>query len=450
MHKILIVEDEPAMRLGMSHLLTTSGYEVYTASDGLEGSRLIDEMFFDLILTDLRLPKLDGLSLLQKVKEKSSSTGVIIITAYADVKTAVEAMKLGAFDYVSKPFSNEELLLVLDKFLHFKDLKEEVNQLKQTLREKRAFDKFIGNSPKMQEVFDKISAVAPTDVSVLIQGQSGTGKELVANAIQSLSHRKDKPFVKMNCAAIPESMFEDELFGHEKGAFTSASELRKGKLEAANTGTIFFDEIADMPLSMQAKLLRVIEDKCISRLGSNSIIKVDVRFLYATSKNLTEAVKEGRFRDDLYHRINVVRIVLPPLHERKEDIASLVDYFLQHFGQKYGRLNLKLSTDAYQYLLSRHYTGNVRELKHLIERAVLLCKSNTVSKHDLCDEYHSESQNTAGSLRQSLTLAEKLRQTERDYIASVLELTGGKKQETAKILGISRKALWEKIKEHGL
>jgi DNA-binding NtrC family response regulator len=455
MEKILIIEDDPAMRLGMSHFLRSSGFYVSELHEGLGVMELLKKERFDIVITDLRLPGIDGLTVLKNIKKEYPETGVIVITAFAEVKTAVEAIKEGAFDYLAKPFSNEELLLVVERFLRFRDLEMEVKRLRQSIR--GTGDRLIGESPVMKELFDRIEAIAKTDVPVLIQGESGTGKELVANEIHSMSLRKDRPYIKINCAAIPEALFESELFGYEKGAFTGALETRKGKFELASGGTLFFDEIGDMPLGLQAKLLRVIEEHSITRLGGREPISVDVRCIYATSKNLKELVREGRFREDLYYRINVVPINIPPLRERKEDIPHLIEYFLEHFKYKYSKQDLKLSPSAYEALLSYNYPGNVRELKHALERGVLLSKNGIITTENLPEEFSNIQPSTITfatnikrCLSNNLSLQECLSSLEKTLIMNTLKETGGKKLEAAKRLGISRKVLWKKLKNYGI
>jgi DNA-binding NtrC family response regulator len=447
--RILIIEDEPAIRVGISHFLSSSGYQVKACEDGEKGIAALKDDF-DLIITDLKLPKYDGLFILSHIKKASPDTGVIIITAYAEVRTAVQAIKDGAFDYISKPFSNEELLIVIERFFKLRNLEAEVNRLRASVGEAAAFENIIGISPAMKDVFDRISAVAQTDVAALIQGESGTGKELVANAIHNLSKRKNKPCLKINCAAIPESLFESELFGCEKGAFTGATETRKGKFETADKGSIFFDEIGDMPTGLQAKLLRVIEDHTISRLGGNGSIKVDVRGIYATAKNLNECVAAGRFREDLFYRINVVPITIPPLRERKEDIPCLIEHFLKHSGEKYGKQEIKVSQSAYDALLSYHYPGNVRQLKHAIERAVLLSKNGTLDVENLPEEFSSRGKFLTAASHNSANLSDRIISVEKQAILDALKETGGRKMEAAKKLGISRKALWKKIKDYSI
>jgi len=448
-YRILIIEDEPTMRLGMRHFLSSSGFTVKACEDGAEGISAIEKENFDLVITDLKLPKYDGLTILKHVKTTTPETGVIIMTAYADVKTAVQAIKDGAFDYIAKPFSNEELLITIERFLKFRNLEAELSRLKESVSERVSFENLVGVSPSMKDVFDRISSIAKTDVPVLIQGESGTGKELVANAIHNLSLRKNKPCTKINCAAIPENLFESELFGHEKGAFTGATEVRKGKFEITDGGSIFFDEIGDMPFGLQAKLLRVLEDHIITRLGGNTPIKVDVRGIYATSKNLKDCIATGKFREDLFYRINVVPIVIPPLRERREDIPYLIEYFLKYFGEKYSKPELKVAPSAYEALMSHNYPGNVRELKHAIERAVLLSKNGLIDLKNLPDEFLAPKTENIIPVG-NLSLHENIMSVEKQVIINALKESGGKKIEAAKKLGISRKVLWKKLKEYSL
>jgi len=447
--KILIIEDEPTMRIGMEHLLTASGYHIKSCKDGREGISTIERESFDLVITDMRLPGYDGLSILRRVKALSPSTGVIIITAYAEVKTAVQAIKDGAFDYLSKPFSNDELLILIERFLRFRNLETELSRLKDTAGKEKVFERLVGVSPSMKTIFDRIEAIADTDVPVLIQGESGTGKELVANAIHNLSSRRDKGYVKINCAAIPENLFESEIFGYEKGAFTGASEMRRGKFEVANGGTIFFDEIGDMPPGLQPKLLRVIEENTLYRLGGSDPIRINVRGIYATSKNLRELVKTGRFRDDLFYRINVVPITIPPLRERREDIPYLIDHFLEVFGNKYSKPEIRVTPAAYEGLISYNYPGNVRELKHAIERAVLLSRNGLIDIKDLPEEF-SSAERERPEISLHLPLQKGISCLEKEMILNALRETGGKKIEAARRLGISRKVLWKKIKDYGI
>lgn len=446
--KILLIEDEPTMRLGMSHLLSSSGYQVESCQDGEEGLSLIKNSTFDLVVSDLRLPKFDGLSILQHTKRISPETGIVIITAYAEIKTAVQAIKDGAFDYLAKPFSNEELLITIERFLKFRRMETELNELRRSVKETKGFEKLIGISRHMKGVFDRIATIANTDVPVLIQGESGTGKELVADAIHNLSKRKDGPYIKINCAAIPENLFESELFGYEKGAFTGALETRKGKFELGNGGTIFFDEISEMPLSLQVKLLRVIEDQIVNRLGGSQGVKIDVRGIYATSRNLKELIKMDKFREELFYRINVVPIEIPLLRERREDIPCLIEYFLKYFGEKYKKTGPTMTPSAYEALINYDYPGNVRELKHAVERAMLLSRDGKIDVDHLPPEIYTHKIENPLSNQPNIPFKMGIRSLEKQMVIEALNETKGKKIEAAKRLGISRKVLWKKMKEY--
>ena len=379
MKKILLIEDERSMRLGLAHSLKSQGYSVKAVADGAEGIHLIGTESFDVVVTDLKLPGANGIEVLKAVKSASFDAGVMIITAFADVKTAVEAMKEGAYDYIAKPFDPDELLIVIERFFKQRELEHENIRLREEIRECKHFEQIIGASPGMQLVFDKIRAVAKTDSDVIIYGESGTGKELVANAIYNLSARRDKPFVKINCAAIPEALLESELFGHEKGAFTGAVQRRKGKFEVAQGGTIFLDEVGDLPIPLQAKLLRVIENRSFERLGGNESITIDVRIVYATSKSLKKEEETGKFRRDLYYRLNVLPIQVPPLRERREDISLLIRHFLGSIGSNQGKPDISIAPDALEALLQYDYPGNVRELKHAVEMAVTFCPGKVIT-----------------------------------------------------------------------
>lgn len=448
--KILIIEDELSVRLGIACTLEGSGYQVEAADNGLEGIRLFEGKHFDIVITDLRLPGADGIEVLKFVKGISADAGVIIITAFADVKTAVDAMKEGAYDYISKPFDPEELLLVIDRFIKHRGLVLENIRLREEVRGKKEFQYIVGASPGMQALFGSIDVVAKTDSSVMIYGESGTGKELAADAIHNLSPRKDMPFIKINCAAIPETLLESELFGHEKGAFTGAILRRKGKFEIANGGTIFLDEIGDMPLAIQAKLLRILENHTFERLGGNETITVDVRTIYATRKNLKDEVKANRFREDLYYRLNVLPITLPPLRERKEDIPILLEHFKDIFSRKTGKSNLTISPSAMDLLLAYDYPGNVRELEHAVEMAVTLSRGNNIEPCCLPVEIRgTDAKNVFETPCDDVNLTDRVKAFERGLLNRALDETGGKKKETAKKLGISRGTLWRKLKEHG-
>ncbi|EKD38291.1 MAG: hypothetical protein ACD_75C00788G0004 [uncultured bacterium] len=456
MNKILLIEDERSMRLGLTHGLKAAGYNVVATDKGIKGIELATQQYFDLVVTDVRLPDTDGIEVLRRVKSFSPDTGIIIITAFAEVKNAVAAIKDGAYDYLAKPFDPEELQMIIARFLRQRELECENSRLKEELQQCRFSEKIIAETPVMEALFEKISAVARTDSTVLIQGESGTGKELVVNAIHELSARRDKPLIKINCAAIPEALLESELFGHEKGAFTGALQRRMGKFEAAHGGTLFLDEIGDMPLALQAKLLRVIENLSFERLGSNEPVKVDIRTIYATAKNLEQEKDAHRFRADLYYRLNVLPITLPPLRQRRDDVPLLVRHFSEKIAKKNGTAKVTVAPAAMRVLMSYEFPGNVRELKHAIEMAATFCKGNIIEPYDL-PEAMARAAETEGKkcgleagpgALDTLPLPEKIKTMEKELIAQALEEMGGVKKDVAKRLGVSRGTLWRKLKEH--
>src|SRR5512147_205201 len=364
--KILVADDEQSMREFLDIMLKKEGYKVSLASNGEEVSKLVENDLFDLVLLDIRMPKLDGISALKKIKANTPETVVIMITAYASADTAIKAMKEGAYDYITKPFKIEEIKLIIKNALEKKNLQKENILLKQVVRDRYHFDNIIGQSPKMVTLYDLLEKVSPTKTNILITGESGTGKELVAKAIHYNSPRKDKPFVTLNCGAIPESLIESELFGHMKGAFTDAIATKKGLFEMADEGTIFLDEISELPLLMQVKLLRVLQDKEFKRVGGTEDIRVDARIIAATNKDLEEAVKEKRFREDLFYRLNVIQIKLPSLRERREDIPLLADHFLKKFSTELSKAMTAVSPEADRLLRDYNYPGNVRELQNIV------------------------------------------------------------------------------------
>jgi len=448
--KILIIEDEPTVRLGICTTLKSSGHTVDSADNAVDGLALFKNGQHDLVITDLVMPGAKGgMDVLAGVKETASKSGVIVMTAHGNVKTAVEAMRLGAFDYITKPFDPEELQIAIDKFMGQSRLEEENIQLREELHGKRFLANIVGADPLIKSLGDRIRAVAASDATVLILGETGTGKELVADAIYTLSPRRDKPFIKINCAAIPETLFEAELFGHEKGAFTGAAARRTGKLEAAHGGTVLLDEIADMPLMIQAKLLRAIEERSIERLGGNHRVPVDVRFLCATSKNLKEAVTAGTFRQDLYYRIHVLPILIPPLRERRSDIPLLIRHFFDQFSARTGRVPINLTPAAATALYNYSFPGNVRELKHAIEAAATLCPDATIDILQLPQEIQDAPPEEAIPLNAdvSLTLPEQVRTLERKLIMQALEEAEGKRSIAADSLGICRRTLWKKMRD---
>lgn len=448
--KILVIEDEPSVRLGLCTALKAAGHRVSSAGTAADGISLFDKEQHELIVTDLVMPGGEGgMEVLAAVKSRSAQSGVIVMTAFGTVKTAVEAMRRGAFDYITKPFDAEELLIAIDRFISQTRLEEENLLLREEVRDKRRLESMVGASPVILKLCDTIRAAAHSDASVLILGETGTGKELVANALCALSPRRDKPFIKINCAAIPETLFESELFGYEKGAFTGAVNRRKGKLEAAYGGTVLLDEIGDMPLMIQAKLLRVIEERRLERLGGNEGVALDVRFLFATARNLKEAIRAGSFREDLYYRINVLPLRVPPLRERQQDIPLLVRHFLEESASSSGRPALAVSPEAMRLLERHDYPGNVRELKHALAMAATLCQGTVITplhlpedmrSPELCEEPDSAADGPA-------LLTDKVRHLERELIQQALEESGGRKALAAERLGICRRTLWKKMRD---
>ena len=465
---ILIIDDEPLMRISIADALKAEGYQVKVAATGPEGVDLIKKEQFEIIITDLRLPGLDGLQVLLTCKEVSPRTGVIVITAHGSVETAVEAMKMGAYDYITKPFSMDELLLIVKRLLKMLELEDENRSLREELEGRFSFKGILGKNDKMRDLLEKIKLIAPTDSTILIVGESGTGKEVVANAIHHNSSRREGAFIKVSCAALPESLLETELFGHEKGAFTGALRQRKGRFELAHQGTLFLDEIGEISPVVQVKLLRVLQERRFERVGGSTTVEVDVRLVCASQRDLKKEVQAGRFREDLYYRLSVVPVYLPPLRERKEDIGLLAQHFLEKFGKRMGKTIGSLSEQSRAMLLQYSFPGNVRELENTIERAVTLsCHEGNIEPWELCgfpscpylggpvqptcsfcsEETHLVTA-TKGALLEELAAARE--QFERQYILKVLERTQGNKTEAARILGVSRKALWEKSKRYGI
>lgn len=465
---ILIVDDEPLMRLSMVDALEAVGHDVHAAATGTEGVDLVGKRAFDLVITDLRLPGADGLTVLKVTKEMHPQTEVVVITAHGSVETAVGAMKLGAFDYITKPFQMDELLLIVERAGTVVALRKENQDLKEALEDKFSFGGILGSNTRMRAVLDKIKLVAATDSTVLILGESGTGKELAANAVHQNSPRRDYPLIKVSCAALPETLLEAELFGHEKGAFTGALRQRRGRFEMANRGTLFLDEIGEISPVVQVKLLRVLQERKFERVGSNETIEVDVRMVCATQKDLRKEVAHGRFREDLFYRLNVVQIVIPPLRERQEDIMVIADHVLQSCS---GKLHKKLkgfSQAARELLLRYSYPGNVRELENMIERAVALGREReAIQPADLCGFQScpylgGPPQDSCGFCSEGLSQGSKKKESpltalsaaregfEKEYIVSVLDRVEGNRTTASKILGLSRKALWEKCKRYGI
>ena len=444
--KILIIDDDRAILDACSQALVKEKYIVQMAETGEKGMTLFRKELFDVILLDLKLPGMDGMVLLKMMREESHETPVIIITGHASVESAIEAMKLGSFDYLVKPFGVEELRIVIKKALATRKLMLENLYLRKELEVKSEFDSTIGNSPAIQKVLELVKRVSTTDTTILLTGESGTGKELIARMIHRLSLRSNHPFVAVDCGALVESLFESELFGHEKGSFTGAYATKYGRFEIANKGTIFLDEIANISLNIQAKLLRVIQEREVSRIGSSRTIKIDVRIIAATNKDLAAYVKSGKFRDDLYYRLNVVPIHIPPLRERKEDIPLLVNHFLHKYNKKAKREVASISKEALKTLLEYEWPGNVRELENTIERAVVLSKSNTLAIDDLI--YHGISVGKSTIFEPSDGRFKTLDEVEKEYIRQVLTASNNNKSKAAELLGIDRKTLRAKLQKY--
>jgi DNA-binding NtrC family response regulator len=446
---ILVVDDERSIRVGLKGLLAKEGHAVSIAESGDEALRLLGDQPFDLVLTDLRMPGVDGMALLQQIKERHPDTLVVMMTAYGSEKIAVEAMKAGAHDYLVKPFDNEEVKILTRQALEQTALRREVRQLHERLDAAFRFDNILGTSPAMQRVFDLVRKVADTDLTVLITGESGTGKELIANALHQNSPRKGGPFIKVNCAAMARELVESELFGHEKGAFTGAITAREGKFAAADSGTIFLDEVGDMSLETQAKVLRVLQEREFERVGGNRTIRVDVRVIAATNKDLLQMVQEEKFREDLFYRLNVVPIAMPPLRERREDIPLLATHFLREVVSRYGRGPATLSPDAYGLLLSASWPGNVRELKNMIEAAAVLCAGSEIQAADLRLSQPARAPEVSDSFTFKEAKQQVVEAFERDFIGRALRRHQGNITRAAEEIGMHRQQLQQKIRELG-
>ena len=447
--RILVVDDEESHRIMLRAVLKEEGYEVSEASDGTEAVKAVEQEPFDLILMDIRMRTMDGIEALGEIRKISPLVPVLIMTAYASVKTAVEALKAGAFEYLTKPLDTDELKILIEKALEIYHLRAENVALKERLGDRFNFSKIIGRSPRMKEVFDTLSLVAPTDATVLILGESGTGKELVANSIHHNSPRASQSFIKVSCAALPETLLEGELFGHEKGAFTGAIARREGRFQLAHRGTIFLDEVGEMSVTTQTKLLRVLQEKEFEPLGSTRTVKADVRVIAASNKDLEREVKEGRFREDLFYRLNVVPVSLPPLRERKDDIPALAAHFFAIYRDK-NRKELKDISGKAMDLLTRYdWPGNIRELENGIERAVILARGEIIAPADLPLPIQALSRDRE---IQGLNLPSgiSLQEVERALILKTLDDTGGNRSRAAEILGINRRTLQNKLKEYGI
>ncbi|TWT51870.1 Transcriptional regulatory protein ZraR [Thalassoglobus neptunius] len=451
---VLVVDDDEPHAQAVAESLERINCECTIANSGPRGAELIESQNFDVIITDLKMDDVDGLEILRKAKEELPDSEVIVLTAHSSVPTVVTAMQSGAYTYLTKPLDIQELRQAVEKASSRIRLLRRNVALSRGLDEKFGFEGVIGNSPSMHRVIEQLKNLAPTDTTVLILGESGTGKELVARALHQNSPRKSKPFVPLNISALPESILESELFGHEQGAFTGAASKRIGKFEYANGGTLFLDEVGEMPTDTQIKLLRVLEDRRITRIGSNEEKSINVRLVAATNADLKQAMEEGTFRSDLYYRLSVVTIYLPPLRDRREDIPLLIDHFLKEFCKRQGREVEGISRAARQALMTFDWPGNIRQLRNTIEGMLALDVDGLLDVDDLPSELAElcgqSSDGTAGGAGADVLIGRPLEEVERYYIARTLELTGGKREETASMLGIGERTLYRKIKEYDL
>jgi DNA-binding NtrC family response regulator len=443
-HKsVLVVDDEANARTALAELLREEGYAVETAADGFKALGKMTDFTPDVILTDLKMPGMDGIELMQKIRVQDPDIRVVVMTAFGAVDTAVSAMRQGADDYLTKPLNMDELVIVLERALESSHLRREMKQLKEQLTERYKFDNIVGASPEMQEVFKTVAQVAESRATVLISGESGTGKELIAAAIHHRSARSSGPFVKLHCAALAESLLESELFGHERGAFTGADRRREGRFEQANGGTLFLDEISEISPSVQVKLLRVLQEREFERVGGNQTVRVDVRLIAATNRNLRDMVSQGKFREDLYYRLNVVNLRMPSLRERRSDIPLIAMHFLKRFAEDNGKPIDRFSDDAIARLEHYGWPGNVRELENVIERAVVMAQGDIITAANLPAEVVPERDDSSGPRVPGASMAD----LERFAILKTLEACGGSTNRAAEMLGISVRKVQYKIQE---
>ncbi|MFZ0391160.1 MAG: sigma-54 dependent transcriptional regulator [Calditrichia bacterium] len=441
--RILIVDDEPTIRETLSVVLNEEGYNAETAANGQEALEKLTENNFDLVITDLKMPEIGGIELLEKIKQKAPRTSVMIITAYATVESAIQALRLGAYDYMIKPLEFDDVILRIQRLIEHRELINENEFLRREVQDKFSFSNIIGESPQMQDIFRLIQKVAGTKGNILISGRSGTGKELVARAIHYNSNRKKKRFVAINCGAIVDNLMESELFGHKKGAFTGAVRDKEGLFQIADKGTLFLDEVGEIPLHLQVKLLRAIETGEFLPVGETTPVKVDVRIIAATNRDLEKEVEEGNFRDDLFYRLNVIGIQLPSLQERKEDIPLLVNHFINKYNRELNRQIQAVDEETMWILMNHEWRGGIRELENVIERALILCERDVITKTDLPPNLVR----VEPPAEKPLKLKEAVAEFEKEHLARVLRTTEGDKEQAARILGISLSSLYRKIDE---
>jgi two-component system NtrC family response regulator len=441
---VLVIEDEMLQRELLSQLLKKEGYSIYEAENGMEALSIVEKTPIDVCIVDLRLPDTDGVTLIKEIKRRDPEIDIIMVTAYGSIETAIEALKSGAQDYLTKPVNFDDMLIRIGKIKERRNLISENRILKETLKEKFKMEDFVFTSEKMREVASLIVRVAKTDSTCIVEGESGVGKEIVVDLIHRLSERANFPLIKVNCAAIPETLLESELFGYEKGAFTGAFQRKPGKFELADKGTIFLDEIGELPLTIQAKLLRVIQEKEFERLGGLKPMRVDVRILAATNRRLEELVKKGLFREDLYYRLNVVKIYIPPLRDRKEDIPFLIDHFIRKYSLRHKKEIKGISKEARDMLIKYDYPGNVRELENIIERAIVLTRNEYITKDDLQGVGYS------GGEEKKLTMRSVVESVEKSMILQALTQSDWVQTKAASLLGLSERMLRYKMKKYGI
>ncbi len=468
--KVLVIDDEQLIRWSVKETLQSLGYEVAEAETATEGLATFRQLLPEVVFLDVRLPDGDGLSILRSLKEENEDSAVIVMTAFGEIRTAVEAMRLGAYDYLKKPFDFDELQVLVEKALETTHLRRQVGKLRHELKRSHGFENIIGESPKMQQVLGMMEKVAESDAAtVLVQGENGTGKDLFARSLHQRSRRAEGPFMDISCTAMPESLFESELFGHERGAYTDAKTAKPGLLELADGGTLFLDEVGDMPLVSQAKILKVIETKCFKRLGGTVDHQADIRIVAATNRNLEEAVRSGRFREDLYYRLKVIPITLPPLRERQEDIPALLQHYVARYNTEFRRSFVQVSDAALQLLVAYHWPGNVRELRNLIERIMILEDGTTILPQHLPPEIVTPAPGTGATAAPAAAAAGapadaderapgrfrlppagiSLEKVEQDFVRQSLEIARGNQTRAAQLLGISRDALRYRMQKFG-
>jgi two-component system NtrC family response regulator len=449
-YNILIIDDEAAQRDVLTGYLKKKDYIIFSASSGKEGIEIAKNNPVDIILSDFKMPDLNGIEVLEQVKRINPEISFVIVTAYGTVENAVKAMRLGAFDYISKPVDLDELDLMIERIVEHKNLKSENQLLKSQLQEKYKISSIVSQSQKMEEVINVAARVADSKANVLITGENGTGKEVLAKAIHYISPRKDAAFVAVNVPALTETLLESELFGHEKGAFTGADKMKKGRFEIAHGGTIFLDEVGDIPQSIQVKLLRVLQEHQFERVGGTEKIEVDVRIIAATNKELEQKIKDGTFREDLFYRLNVVSVKIPPLRERKEDIVPMIENFIQKYSKENSKEKLEISKEVVDVLMKYNYPGNVRELENIIERAVVLSRGKVITLADLPMNIKGfKEEKTIGSLDEG-TITDQVEALEKQLIYDALQQSGGNQTKAGKLLGLTERNLRYKLKKYNI